>query len=261
MSENEARDIHILLTNDDGITADGLRYLKEAVRHLGTVTIVAPERQRSGSSHALTLDNPLRIQKLDEDTMAVDGTPTDCVLLAMRGLLERRPDLLISGINHGPNLGDDITYSGTVAAAFEGTLLGLPSVAISVCSWKECRFEAAARFAAVIAEEVLKHGLPPGTLLNVNVPSLPPEDIRGVRITKLGKRIYRDAIVRKTDPRGKDYYWIGGEPPISRGGEDTDFEAIEEGVISVTPLHLDLTDYKSIDVIKSWNLKPGSRHE
>jgi len=251
----------MLLTNDDGIAADGLRYLKEAISHIGEVTIVAPERQRSGSSHALTLDNPLRINKLDEHTIAVDGTPTDCVLLAMRGLLDRRPDLLISGINHGPNLGDDITYSGTVAAAFEGTLLGLPSIAISVCSWRECLFDAAARFAAVIAEEVLKHGLPPGTLLNVNVPSLPPEQIKGVKVTKLGKRIYRDAIVRKTDPRGKDYYWIGGEPPIWCRGEDTDFEAIDQGMISVTPLHLDLTDYESIAEIKSWDLKPGPQDD
>ncbi len=246
----------ILLTNDDGINAEGLRSLREAVSRIGEVTVVAPERQQSGSSHALTLSDPLRISRIDEHTISVDGTPTDCVLLAMRGLFERKPDLLISGINHGPNLGDDITYSGTVAAAFEGTLLGLPSIAISVSSWKECRFEAAAEFAVVIAREVLRHGLPQGTLLNVNVPSLPPDRIKGVKVTKLGKRVYRDVIVRKTDPRGRDYYWIGGEPPIWCSGEDTDFEAVENGLISVTPLHLDLTDYKSIEKIRAWNLKP-----
>jgi 5'-nucleotidase len=247
-------DIRILLTNDDGIRAEGLCRLREAVSHLGEVTVVAPERQQSGSSHALTLSDPLRLSRIDQHTIAVDGTPTDCVLLAMRGLLDGKPDILISGINHGPNLGDDVTYSGTVAAAFEGTLLGLPSVAISVCSWKECAFDAAARFASTIAESVLRHGLPNGTLLNVNVPSLPPEEIHGVKITKLGKRVYRDAVVKKKDPRGKDYYWIGGQPPIWCRGEETDFEAVEDGRVSITPLHLDLTDYKSMDDIRSWNL-------
>lgn len=254
MASNSGSDIHILLTNDDGIRAEGLCRLREAVSHLGKVTVVAPERQQSGSSHALTLSDPLRISRIDQDTIAVDGTPTDCVLLAMRGLLATSPDILISGVNHGPNLGDDVTYSGTVAAAFEGTLLGLPSLAISVCSWKECMFDAAARFAANIAQQILRHGLPNGTLLNVNIPSLPPEEIKGVQITKLGKRVYRDAVVKKKDPRGKDYYWIGGQPPIWCRGEETDFEAVEDGKISVTPLHLDLTDYRSMDSIRSWDL-------
>lgn len=254
MASNSGSDIHILLTNDDGIRAEGLCRLREAVSHLGKVIVVAPERQQSGSSHALTLSDPLRISRIDQDTIAVDGTPTDCVLLAMRGLLATSPDILISGVNHGPNLGDDVTYSGTVAAAFEGTLLGLPSLAISVCSWKECMFDAAARFAANIAQQILRHGLPNGTLLNVNIPSLPPEEIKGVQITKLGKRVYRDAVVKKKDPRGKDYYWIGGQPPIWCRGEETDFEAVEDGKISVTPLHLDLTDYRSMDSIRSWDL-------
>lgn len=254
MANNSGSDIHILLTNDDGIRAEGLCRLREAVSRLGKVTVVAPERQQSGSSHALTLSDPLRISRIDQDTIAVDGTPTDCVLLAMRGLLATNPDILISGVNHGPNLGDDVTYSGTVAAAFEGTLLGLPSVAISVCSWKECMFDAAARFATNIAQQILRHGLPNGTLLNVNIPSLPPEQIKGVQITKLGKRVYRDAVVKKKDPRGKDYYWIGGQPPIWCRGEETDFEAVEDGKISVTPLHLDLTDYRSMDGIRSWDL-------
>jgi 5'-nucleotidase len=172
----------------------------------------------------------------------------------MRGLLGARPDILISGINHGPNLGDDVTYSGTVAAALEGTLLGLPSIAISTTSWDDCNFEAAMAFAPKIALAVLAHGLPEGTLLNVNVPSLPRQDIKGVMITKLGKRVYRDAVVKKTDPRGRDYYWIGGKAPIWYPGDETDFDAIEAGMISITPLHLDLTDYKSIGTIKSWDL-------
>lgn len=245
---------NILLTNDDGFRATGLRRLKEAVSRIGDVTIVAPEREQSAASHALTLTSPLRISWVDENTISVDGTPTDCVLLAMRGLLGRRPDLLISGINHGPNLGDDVTYSGTVAAAFEGTLLGLPSMALSVCSWQDCNFDAAAEFATRIAGEVLGHGLPEGTLLNVNVPSTPAVEIRGVKVTRLGKRLYRDAIVRKTDPRGRDYYWIGGKEPIWVPGEETDFEAIEQGMISVTPLKIDLTDYGSLDLLRSWEL-------
>jgi 5'-nucleotidase len=254
LAKTDKADIHILLTNDDGIRAEGIQKLREAISHLGRVVIVAPERQQSASSHALTLTSPLRINWLDDDTIAVDGTPTDCVLLAMRGLLEGKPDILISGMNHGPNLGDDVTYSGTVAAAFEGTLLGLPSIAVSIAAWRDYRFEAGQRFASEIARQVLDQGLPNGTLLNINVPCLRPEEIKGVKVTRLGKRVYRDAVVRKKDPRGEDYYWIGGKAPVWQPGEETDFEAIEQGMISVTPLHLDLTHYQAIETIKSWNL-------
>ena len=254
MTASSPTELHILLTNDDSFRATGIQRLRDALATLGKVMVVAPEREQSAAGHALTLTSALRINWVDENTISVDGTPTDCVLLAMRGLLERKPDLLVSGINHGPNLGDDITYSGTVAAAFEGTLLGLPSVAISVSAWQNCNFDAAAHFAPRIAREVLRHGLPNGTLLNVNVPSSPPEEIRGVKITKLGKRLYRDAVVKKTDPRGRDYYWIGGKAPIWFPGEETDFEAVEQGMISITPLHLDLTDYQSLDLLKSWNI-------
>jgi 5'-nucleotidase len=255
LARPEPEETIILLTNDDGVQAEGLMRLRRAVSSLGRVVVVAPERQQSGASHALTLSNPLRSNPVEEGVIAVDGTPTDCVLLAMRGLLEERPSLLVSGINHGPNLGDDVTYSGTVAAAFEGTLLGLPSIAISVCSWEECLFDAAETFATAIAKNVLERGLPDGTLLNVNVPSIPPEEIKGVKVTKLGKRVYRDAVVKKTDPRGKAYYWIGGQPPIWCEGEETDFDAVEHGEISVTPLQLDLTDYKSIHTVRTWDLK------
>ncbi len=254
MGDSDKDDVLILITNDDGVRAEGIQRLTRAMSTIGKVAVVAPETQKSGASHALTLSDPLRSNRIDENTLAVDGTPTDCVLLAMRGLLDRKPDLLISGMNHGPNLGDDVTYSGTVAAAFEGTLLGLPSIAISVASWEECSFDSAERFAAVIARKVLKHGLPEGTLLNVNVPSRPPEEIKGVRVTKLGKRVYRDVVVKKQDPRGRDYYWIGGQPPIWCEGEGTDFEAVEEGLISVTPLQLDLTDYKSLHMVRVWDL-------
>jgi 5'-nucleotidase len=246
--------VNILLTNDDGFRAAGIHSLKQAIAGLGKVVVVAPEREQSAAGHALTLTSPLRIDWVSDDTISVDGTPTDCVLLAMRGLLGIRPDILISGINHGPNLGDDVTYSGTVAAALEGTLLGLPSIAISVTSWHDCNFDGAMAFAPRIARAVLDHGLPEGTLLNVNVPSLAAADIKGVMITKLGKRVYRDAVVKKTDPRGRDYYWIGGKAPIWYPGNETDFDAIDAARISITPLHLDLTDYKSLDLLKSWNL-------
>jgi len=254
LADSKPGDISILLTNDDGFRAAGIESLKQAVSGLGKVFVVAPEREQSAAGHALTLTSPLRIDWVSEDTISVDGTPTDCVLLAMRGLLGSRPDILISGINHGPNLGDDVTYSGTVAAALEGTLLGLPSIAISTTSWHDCNFDAAMAFAPRIARAVIEHGLPEGTLLNVNVPSLPRQDIKGVMVTKLGKRVYRDAVVKKTDPRGRDYYWIGGKAPIWYPGDETDFDAIEAGMISITPLHLDLTDYKAIGTIKSWNL-------
>jgi 5'-nucleotidase len=254
VGESSRSGIRILVTNDDGVNAEGIKRLRRAMSRIGEVVVVAPETQKSGASHALTLSDPLRSHRIDDSTLAVDGTPTDCVLLAMRGLLDRKPDILVSGMNHGPNLGDDVTYSGTVAAAFEGTLLGLPSIAISVASWEKCDFDSAERFAEIITRKVLEHGLPEGTLLNVNVPSLPPGEIKGVRVTKLGKRVYRDAVVKKQDPRGRDYYWIGGQPPIWCEGEGTDFEAVEEGMVSVTPLQLDLTDYKSIHMVRVWNL-------
>lgn len=254
MARKNSDDLYILVTNDDGVRAEGIRNLREAVADMGKVIVVAPEHQQSASSHALTLSDPLRINWIDDSTIAVDGTPTDCVLVAMRGLLERKPDLLVSGINHGPNLGDDVTYSGTVAAAFEGTLLGIPSIAISVAAWHDCRFDSARRFARVIVSNVLEHGLAPNTLLNVNVPSCAYEGISEVRVTKLGKRVYRDVIVKKKDPRGRDYYWIGGGDPEWEPEGGTDFEAIEQNAISVTPLHLDLTDYEQMGAVKKWNL-------
>lgn len=256
MAAHSSDEIHILLTNDDGFRATGIGLLRKALAPIGRVVVVAPEREQSAAGHALTLTSPLRINWADEDTISVDGTPTDCVLLAMRGLLDRRPNILVSGMNHGPNLGDDVTYSGTVAAAFEGTLLGLPSIAISVNAWNDPDFGAGAAFAPRIVREVLQHGLPNGALLNVNVPSLPAEAVRGLRVTRLGKRLYRDDIVKQTDPRGKDYYWIGGKEPIWLPGEETDFDAVDRGMISITPLHLDLTDYKSIEELRSWTLWP-----
>lgn len=185
----------------------------------------------------------------------MDGTPTDCVLLAVNGLLPERPDLVVSGINHGPNLGGDVAYSGTVAGALEGAMLGIPSIAVSLAAWSDHRFEAAEAVLPKLVRETLRHGLPEKQVLNVNIPPLPAGEIRGVRITRLGKRVYRDIIVERVDPRGKAYYWIGGAEPSWEPEENTDFAAIEAGMISITPLNLDLTDYRGIVEMEAWRLE------
>jgi 5'-nucleotidase len=236
----------ILVSNDDGIRAAGIRALQAALATLGEVWTVAPDREQSAASHALSLHRPLRAEQLGPRTFAVDGTPTDCVNLAVNGILPERPALIVSGINHGGNMGDDITYSGTVSAAIEGTLLGVASIAMSLASRGGDDFEPAALFARRLAESVLESALPDDTLLNVNVPALPRERLRGYSITRQGKRRYGDAIVEKVDPRGKKYYWIGGDELTFVPAEGTDFTAVEDGLISVTPLHLDLTNYASI---------------
>jgi 5'-nucleotidase len=237
----------ILVCNDDGIYAAGLRALEEALQPLGEVWVVAPDREQSATSHSLNLHRPLRVEEVGARRLAVDGTPTDCVNLAVNGILPARPALVVSGINHGGNLGDDITYSGTVSAAMEGTLLGVPSFAISLVTRERGGdFGAAARFAARLATVVLELGLPRDTLLNVNVPSLPPSELRGYAVTRQGRRRYGDAIVEKVDPRGKKYYWIGGDDLGFVAEEGTDCSATASGYISVTPLHLDLTNYASM---------------
>lgn len=245
----------ILVTNDDGIEAAGLDSLAKALEEMGTVWVVAPDREQSAASHALTLNRPLRLRRHGPRTFSVDGTPTDCVLLAMKGIpgeLEPCPDLVVSGINHGPNMGDDVTYSGTVSAAIEGRLLGRPSIAVSLASWRPEHFETAARVARGIARTALSKGLPGRTLLNVNVPDRPFSEIRGVKITKLGNRVYRDAVIQKTDPRGKPYYWIGGEVPDWEEDEQSDFHAVAQGYVSVTPIHLDLTDFRAVVDMGAW---------
>jgi 5'-nucleotidase len=237
----------ILVSNDDGISSLGIQALVAELEPLGEVWAIAPDREQSATSHSLSLHRPLRVELLAPRRLAVDGTPTDAVNLAINGLLPERPGLVVSGINHGANLGDDITYSGTVSAAMEGTLLGVPSIAVSlVLRNGSADFRAAARFAGRLARRVLSDGLPSDTLLNVNVPSLPEADIRGYVVTRQGRRRYGDAIVEKVDPRGKKYYWIGGSDLGFVPGEGTDSSAVESGYISVTPLHLDLTNYRSI---------------
>ena len=234
----------ILLTNDDGVYSEGLKLLAAALSEVGEVTVVAPDREQSASGHALTLQRPLRIRRLEERWYSVDGTPTDCVNLAVLWLMkEDRPDLVCSGLNFGTNLGDDVTYSGTVSATFEGTLLGIPSVAFSQEVGEHFSFEPGARFARTLAGDLLAEEIPPDLLLNVNVPV---GEIRGAAFTRLGRRRYNQSIVEKLDPRGRKYYWIAGTPEWDEE-EGTDFHALSHGYVSVTPLHLDLTDYRGLE--------------
>ena len=239
----------ILVSNDDGIHSDGLRALADALAPHGHIVVVAPDREQSAVSHALTLHRPLRIDEVAPDRYTVDGTPTDCVNLGINAILRgRRPVLVVSGINKGANLGDDVTYSGTVSAAMEGTLLGVPSVAMSLVGRGPYDFGPAAAFAARLAAWVLATGLPPDTLLNVNVPpdkdGVPPN---AVELTRMGRRRYGDAIVEKVDPRGRKYYWIAGDEVPFVAEEGTDFHAVQHGRISVTPIHLDLTNYPTLE--------------
>jgi 5'-nucleotidase len=244
---------NILVCNDDGVRSEGILALAEALGGVGTVYVIAPDRERSAASHALTLAHPLRIEQIGPRVYAVDGTPTDCVNLGVNGILKtKKISLVASGINKGANLGDDITYSGTVSAAMEGTLLGIPSIAISLASRTRFRFEAAAEFALRVAKKVLRNGLPKDTLLNINLPNVPPDELRGVRVTRQGKRIYGDSIVGKRDPRGRKYYWIGGDSLRSEDTPGSDLEAVEQNCISVTPVHLDFTNYASLRILRRW---------
>ncbi|MEE8137749.1 MAG: 5'/3'-nucleotidase SurE [Thermoanaerobaculia bacterium] len=234
----------VLVTNDDGVFSEGLKLLARALEEIAEVTAVAPDREQSAAGHSLTLHRPLRMQQLEKNIYSVDGTPTDCVNLAVLWLMKHRPpDLVVSGINFGLNLGDDVTYSGTVSATFEGTLLGIPSVAFSQEVGENFSFELAARFARRFVEILLSEDLPPELLLNVN---LPAAEIRGVRFTKLGKRVYQQVVVEKEDPRGRRYFWIAGTPKW-QNEKGTDHEAVSSGLVSITPLHLDLTDYRGLE--------------
>ena len=241
------------MSNDDGFRSEGIIALSEALRPLGTVYVVAPDRERSAAGHSLTLSHPLRVEKVGHRIYAVDGTPTDCVNLAVNGILRRKKiDILVSGINKGGNMGDDITYSGTVSAAMEGTLLGIPSVAVSLVSRNHFRFDVAAEFAARVARKVLARRLPKDTLLNVNLPNVPKSEIRGVKVTRQGKRVYGEAVVEKRDPRGRKYYWIGGDTLQTMDIPGSDLEAVERNYISITPIHLDLTNHMSLRTLKRW---------
>lgn len=242
----------ILVTNDDGIQAPGLAILAEALAPLGDVWVYAPDRQQSAVGHGVSLHRPLRVHQVRERWFMVDGTPTDCVMLAVRNLLAKRPQMVVSGVNPGANLGDDVTYSGTVAGAYEGMLLGICSFAVSDVSYAPTCMETSGRVARAIAERLLEHGLPKDTVLNVNVPDVPYDELQGVAVTRMGRRDYQDEIVRRQDPRGNEYYWIGGAEPSHVAEVGTDFEAIEHVKVSVTPLHRDLTNQAALSSLEAW---------
>lgn len=247
----------ILVTNDDGIHSPGLRVLVRSLESRGRVVVVAPDRERSAVSHALTLHSPLRAVEQTNDWWAVDGTPTDCVNLGIHGLLKEVPDLVVSGINLGANLGDDLTYSGTVAAAMEATLMGVPALAMSLAAehFGEADFLFAGQWAAHLADSVKAHGLPADTFLNVNVPAGEPG---AMQLTRQGKRRYAEGVVRNLDPRGRAYYWIGAGELSFQDLEGTDAWAIRHGVVSVTPLHLDLTNYAAFERLRHWGDFPAA---
>lgn len=239
----------ILITNDDGIHSDGLQTLREALTPLGRTIVVAPDRDNSAVSHSLTMSRPLHLRQIATDTYTVDGTPTDCVILALGQILDKRPDLLVSGINAGPNLGDDISYSGTVSAAMEGTIYGVTSMAVSLAGEEPRDYTVAGKIAHDIGRRILQNPLPPGTLVNMNVPG--GNSHKGIRITRQGRRLWENAIQKTKDPWGRTRYWIGGGTPVKESGEDTDVKAIHDGYVSITPIHLDLTHHEGIHHLKS----------
>ena len=245
--------MRILLSNDDGYFAPGLEALAQAVSDLAEVIVVAPERDRSGASNSLTLDRPLMLRRAPNGFFFVNGTPTDCVHLAVTGMLEHTPDMVISGINHGANMGDDTVYSGTVAAATEGYLLGVPSVAVSLASKSgEGNFAAAAQIARELVQRFQREGFGEPVLLNVNVPDMPSERLRGMRVTRLGKRHKAEPVVKTVNPRHETVYWIGAAGAAQDAGEGTDFHAVADGYVSVTPLQIDLTHNAQLGRLGHW---------
>lgn len=245
--------MHFLISNDDGLHAEGIRVLSDYVRRLGAVTIVAPDQNRSGASNSLTLESPIRIISESEGVFMLSGTPTDCVHIALTGLLDKDPDMVISGINSGANLGDDVIYSGTVAAAMEGRFLGLPAMAVSLVFDGEARHYATAGEAVLrLVSQLLRDPLPADTILNVNVPDLPWQEIRGFEVTRLGHRHRAEPTVRAKDPRGRTLFWIGPAGAEQDAGPGTDFDAVKRGYISVTPIHVDLTRYQALEQVAGW---------
>lgn len=244
--------MRILLSNDDGYFAPGLAALAEGLAGMGEITVVAPETNRSGASNSLTLDRPLYQRRAPNGFRFVNGTPTDCVHLAVTGMLEQQPDVIVSGINFGANMGDDTIYSGTVAAATEGYLLGLPSIAISLASFEGRNFPAAARIARELVERFVARPFTEPVLLNVNVPDVPYEELRGIKVTRLGRRHKAEPAVKTTTPRQETVYWIGAAGPAADAGEGTDFHAVENGWVSVTPLQIDLTNAPQMAGVGRW---------
>jgi 5'-nucleotidase len=243
----------ILVTNDDGVRSPGLKALLDAVKSLGDAYIIAPDRERSAVSHALTMHRPLKVEELAERVYTLNGTPTDCVAVGVNKILPAKPVLIVSGINKGANLGDDITYSGTVSAAIESTIMGIPAFAVSLAIKDQkdpLHFDTATEIAAEVAKYIVEHSLPYDTFLNLNVPNVSPKRIKGIKLARQGKRIYDGAVKETFDPHGEKHYWIGGGKPYWERGEDTDIQAVQDGYVSVTPIHLDLTNYRALTFLK-----------
>ncbi len=245
--------MRILISNDDGYQATGILILAQVLGSIADITVVAPERDRSGASNSLTLDTPLRARHLDNRVICVDGTPTDCVHLGITGLLEQEPDMVVSGINAGANLGDDVIYSGTVAAAMEGRFLGFPGIAVSLVTRQPPHhYDTAARVAMELVERLCANPLPSDTILNVNVPDVPWDQIEGLEATRLGHRHKAEPVVKGTDPRGRPIYWVGPAGAEQDAGPGTDFHAVRTGHVSITPIHVDLTQYAALENVADW---------
>jgi 5'-nucleotidase len=250
--------LNILICNDDGIDAPGIQALAQELKKIARVTVVAPDRQQSAVGHAITMNYPIRAVAFHKNGeffgYAVDGTPADCVKLAVKFLLKEKPDLLVSGINHGSNTAINIIYSGTVSAATEGTILGIPSIAVSLTTYAAADFSYAARIAARLAQMVIERGLPQGTLLNVNVPALPEKEIKGIKVTEQGKSSWDDTFDVRRDPANREYFWLTGRMNVTDTDPDTDQVAVMEGYVSVTPIHYDITDRDQLGRLRSWGL-------
>jgi 5'-nucleotidase len=245
--------MYFLISNDDGITAQGIQVLSQRMQQMGKVTVIAPDQNYSGASNSLTLDSPIRIKQIDEQSYRVSGTPTDCVHIALTGLLDRDPDMVVSGINTGAILGDDVIYSGTVAAAMEGRFLGLPAIAVSLVTQdRPEHFETAAEAVALLVDRLRSDPLPADTILNINVPDLPWTEINGFEVTRLGNRHRAEPVIHTLDPRGRPMYWIGPAGAEQDAGPGTDFDAIRRGFVSITPIHVDLTRYQALDQVAGW---------
>jgi 5'/3'-nucleotidase len=247
----------ILVSNDDGILAPGLGLLADACQTVGQVTVVAPDREQSGTSHSLTMYRPVRPSRRPDGAIQIDGTPTDCVLLALGALMPERPDFVFSGVNHGPNMGEDVLYSGTVAAAMEAVTLGVPGIAISFAG-PAADIDTLSSYRELLANLVLRitqvRTFPSETLLNINLPPLPASEVKGMRVTTLGSRFFQESLTRMIDPWGREIFWIGGGTIHWTGGEESDHRAVADGFISITPLHMDLTNYRLLETVRGWSL-------
>lgn len=248
----------ILVSNDDGVHADGLVALYSELKKIGDVTVVAPDRERSAAGHSLTFFSPLRATKIKQEkhltVYSSDGTPSDCVVLGIYDLLPRKPDIVVSGINRGANMGDDVSYSGTVSAALEGLIHGVPSIALSLAAFEDTDFSFAATLARKLVKAVMKYGLPPKVCLNVNLPNVPAAEIQGIEITSQGESIYDQRLLKRIDPRGGAYYWVAGAIPSGEPDEGTDFAAVFSNKVSITPIHMKMTDFRLMEKLRSWKI-------